>query len=180
MRTPSGVRFVFVVYLPCSSFMHDWSARFFWESRACPCTFSQTVFELVYGGQCPRKRGGFYFFFFNYYRSDVSVSFARGVLCPAPPLPEFPSTVFCAREFRERVKFRSLRRMVSDNSESECFGTRFLSMSIPRHCMPFFFLTLFLAAGLYPAFFFYSLGCHPSHFHSFTHSHKIVAYCIQN
>ena len=118
----------------------------------------------------------FYFFFFNYYRSDVSVSFASGVLCPAPPLPEFPSTVFCAREFRERVKFRSLRRMVSDNSESECFGTRFFRMSIPRHCMPFFFLTLFLAAGLYPAFFFYSLGCHPSHFHSFTHSHKIVAW----
>ena len=112
----------------------------------------------------------FYFFFFNYYRSDVSVSFARGVLCPAPPLPEFPSMVFCAREFRERVKFRSLRRMVSDNSESECFGTRFLSMSIPRHCMPFFFLTLFLAAGLYPAFFFYSLGCHPSHFHSHIHT----------
>ena len=118
----------------------------------------------------PAKKGGFYFFFFNYYRSDVSVSFARGVLCPAPPLPEFPSMVFCAREFRERVKFRSLRRMVSDNSESECFGTRFLSMSIPRHCMPFFFLTLFLAAGLYPAFFFYSLGCHPSHFHSHIHT----------
>ena len=36
------------------------------------------------------------------------------------------------------------------------------------------FLTLFIAAGLYPAFFFYSLGCHPSHFHTFTHSHKIV------
>ena len=117
----------------------------------------------------------FYFFFFNYYRSDVSVSFASGVLCPAPPLPEFPSTVFCAREFRERVKFRSLRRMVSDNSESECFGTRFFRMSIPRHCMPFFFLTLFLAAGLYPAFFFYSLGCHPSHFHTFTLSYIGVA-----
>ena len=28
-----------------------------------------------------------------------------------------------------------------------------------------------IAAGLYPAFFFYSLGCHPSHFHTFTLSH---------
>ena len=84
-----GCPLCFCLYLPCSSFMHDWSARFFWESGACPCSFSQTVFELVYGGQCPRKRGGFYFFFFNYYRSDVSVSFASGVLCAQSPLARF-------------------------------------------------------------------------------------------
>ena len=90
-----GCPLCFCLYLPCSSFMHDWSARFFWESGACPCTFSQTVFELVYGGQCPRKRGGFYFFFFNYYRSDVSVSFASGVLCALSPLARFPSFVLC-------------------------------------------------------------------------------------
>ena len=136
------------------------------------------------------------------------------VLCPASPLPEFPPTVFCAREFCERVKLRSLchgelprlgssngrssgerrsNQTPSDNSESECFGTRFFCMSIPRHCMLFYFpspsispaymplfLTLFIAAGLYPAFFFYSLGCHPrifSHFHTFTHQCGFILSC---
>lgn len=43
------------------------------------------------------------------------------------------------------------------------FRLRLLARHICR------FLTSFIAAGLYPAFFFYSLGCHPSHFHTFIH-----------
>ena len=80
-----GCPLCFCLYLPCSSFMHDWSARFFWESGACPCTFSQTVFELVYGGQCPRKRGAFISF--------SLITIGRTSLCLLP-------AVFCARNLR--------------------------------------------------------------------------------
>ena len=80
-----GCPLCFCLYLPCSSFMHDWSARFFWESGACPCTFSQTVFELVYGGQCPRKRGAFISF--------SLITIGRTSLCLLP-------AVFCARYLR--------------------------------------------------------------------------------
>ena len=69
------------------------------------------------------------------------------------------------------------------SGESECFGTRFFVCLFPGiECR---FLTLSIACGLNPHikrphhavvfyFFFYSLGCHPSHFHTFTLSHKIV------
>ena len=55
----------------------------------------------------PAKKGGFYFFFFNYYRSDVSVSFASGVLCAQSPLARF--------------FFRQLSHMVCGLF---CFGAR--------------------------------------------------------
>ena len=84
------------------------------------------------------------------------------VLCPAPPLPEFPPTVFCAREFCERVKLRSLCRMVSDNSESECFGTRFFVCLFPGIVCRFIFRLRLLAR-------------HICRFFDFVHCRRIIS-----
>ena len=100
--------------------MHDWSARFF---------FNWSL----------RSKGGFYFFFFNYYRSDVSVSFASGVLCALSPLAQFLLSLVVPHGMR-----------VCRPSAALCASIA--SMFIVRHLMPVFpsFVSAaFYAAGLF-------------------------------
>ena len=110
----------------------------------------QAALELGIEGNA-REKGGFYFFFFNYYRSDVSVSFASGVLCALPLLARF--------------FFRQLSRMVCGGvvrllryalASRLCLLSgmlcRFFLRQFVRHLMPVFpsFVSAaFYAAGLF-------------------------------
>ena len=145
-RTPSGVRFVFVYifHAPRSCMIGQQGSLgspqilICGESGACPSTFCQAALELGIEGNA-REKGGFYFFFFNYYRSDVSVSFASGVLCALSPLAQFLLSLVVPHGMR-----------VCRPSAALCASIA--SMFIVRHLMPVFpsFVSAaFYAAGLF-------------------------------
>lgn len=63
--------------------------------------------------------------------------------------------------------------------QSECFGTRFFRMSIPRHCMPFFFLTLFLAEYSFVLSYTYFCLKYPLPANKFAHVKNFSYLCTQ-